>query len=97
MADTEDNFAELSDRCDRTIAYLNGIDPSALEEAKIAKSSSNSRMARVSLPGAPLSDGFRAPQFPVPRDDAYAILRSGGVSLGKPDFLQHLGPPNLDG
>ncbi|HEX7871959.1 MAG TPA: DUF1993 domain-containing protein [Sphingobium sp.] len=26
MADTETSFAELRDRCDRTIAYLNGID-----------------------------------------------------------------------
>jgi len=25
---------------------------------------------------------------------AYAILRNAGVSLGKPDFLQHLGPPS---
>jgi hypothetical protein len=23
------------------------------------------------------------------------ILRNQGVSLGKPDFMQHLGPPNI--
>jgi hypothetical protein len=26
---------------------------------------------------------------------AYALLRAQGVSLGKPDYLQHLGPPNI--
>lgn len=30
MPDTEKNFAELKDRCDRTIAYLNGFNASSL-------------------------------------------------------------------
>ena len=26
---------------------------------------------------------------------AYAILRANGVQIGKPDFLAHMGPPNI--
>jgi hypothetical protein len=39
--------------------------------------------------------GFALPNFFFHVTTAYAILRNAGVSLGKPDFLQHLGPPNL--
>ena len=31
MADTESSFADLTDRCDRSIAYLQGFDARALE------------------------------------------------------------------
>lgn len=39
--------------------------------------------------------GFALPNFFFHVTTAYAILRAAGVPLGKPDFLQHLGPPNL--
>ena len=38
---------------------------------------------------------FALPNFFFHVTTAYAILRNAGVSLGKPDFLQHLGPPNV--
>jgi hypothetical protein len=41
--------------------------------------------------------GFALPNFLFHATTAYAIFRNAGVSLGKPDFLQHLGPPNLGG
>ena len=31
MPDTEESFAELRERCDKTIAYLNGFDAASLE------------------------------------------------------------------
>ena len=37
--------------------------------------------------------GFALPNFFFHVTTAYAILRAAGVSLGKPDFLQHLGAP----
>jgi len=37
--------------------------------------------------------GFALPNFYFHVTSAYAILRNQGVSLGKPDFLRHLGPP----
>ena len=45
--------------------------------------------------GADYLTGFALPNFFFHATTAYAILRNAGVSLGKPDFLQHLGPPNL--
>jgi len=96
MADTEASFAELKDRCDRTIAYLNGIDRSALngsEEREVVLKFPNGQGYRWA--GAAYLTGFALPNFLFHATTAYAILRSAGVTLGKPDFLQHLGPPNL--
>jgi hypothetical protein len=45
--------------------------------------------------GAQYLAGFALPNFFFHVTTAYAILRNAGVSLGKPDFLQHLGPPNI--
>ena len=96
MPDTEKSFAELKDRCDRTIAYLQGFDASSL-------SGSDDRQIELKFPngsgyrfvGAQYLAGFALPNFFFHVTTAYAILRNAGVSLGKPDFLQHLGPPNL--
>jgi hypothetical protein len=96
MPDTEQSFAELQDRCDRTIAYLNGFDPAALagsEEREVVIKFPNGTGYRFA--GAEYLAGFALPNFFFHATTAYAILRNAGVSLGKPDFLQHLGPPNL--
>ena len=96
MADTEASFAELSDRCDRTIAFIQSVDPSIL-------AASADREIVLKLPngtgwrftGSDYVTRFALPNFFFHVTSAYAILRAAGVSLGKPDFLQHLGPPNL--
>ena len=96
MADTESSFAELRDRCDRTIAFIQSVDPGALDGAE-------TRNIELRFPngfgygfsGADYLTGFALPNFFFHVTTAYAILRAAGVSLGKPDFLQHLGPPNL--
>jgi hypothetical protein len=46
MPDTEQSFADLRERCDKTIAYLNGFDAASLA-AKGAASSSSSPMAKA--------------------------------------------------
>ena len=96
MTDTEQSFAELRDRCDRTITYLKRFDAQAL-------SGSEDREVVIKFPngmGYRFTGGRYLAQFAIPNfffhvTTAYAILRNAGVSLGKPDFLQHLGPPNL--
>ena len=96
MADTEASFAELKNRCDRTIAYLKSIDRAALngsEEREVVLKFPNGQGYRWQ--GAAYLTGFALPNFLFHATTAYAILRNAGVSLGKPDFLQHLGPPNL--
>jgi hypothetical protein len=96
MPDTEKSFAELRDRCDRTIAYLNTFDPSSLagsEDREVVIKFPNGMGYRF-LGGQYLA-GFALPNFFFHVTTAYAILRNAGVPVGKPDFLQHLGPPNL--
>jgi hypothetical protein len=96
MADTEASFAELKERCDRTIAFIQSVDPAALEAGA-------DREVSIRFPngmgytwtGRDYLTSFALPNFFFHATTAYAILRGAGVSLGKPDFLQHLGPPNL--
>ena len=96
MPDTEASFADLRARCDRTISFVEGVDPAALADAA-------SRRVEIRFPngmgyewtGAAYLTGFALPNFFFHVTTAYAIMRAGGVPLGKPDYLQHLGPPNL--
>jgi hypothetical protein len=96
MADTEKSFAELKERCDRTIDYLKGADPESLagsEDREVVITFPNGMGYR--FPGGRYLTGFALPNFFFHVTTAYAILRNAGVGLGKPDFLQHLGPPNI--
>jgi uncharacterized protein len=96
MPDTEQSFAELKDRCDRTIDYLRGFKPQDLagsEDREVVLTFPNGMGYR--FVGAQYLTGFALPNFFFHATTAYAILRNAGVSLGKPDFLQHLGPPTL--
>jgi hypothetical protein len=98
MPDTEATFAELRERCDKTIEFIRSADPALV-------ATSGDREVVLSFPngmgyrfkGAEYLTGFALPNFFFHVTTAYAILRTAGVSLGKPDFLQHLGPPNLTG
>jgi hypothetical protein len=98
MPDVEKNFAELKDRCDRTIQYLKGFGPDSLaggDDREVVLKFPNGMGYRFH--GAQYLAGFALPNFFFHVTTAYAILRNAGVSLGKPDFLQHLGPPNVIG
>ena len=96
MPDTEASFAELRDRCDRTIAYIRSADRAVLDagaDREVVLKFPNGMGYRFT--GSAYLTGFALPNFFFHVTTAYAILRAAGVSLGKPDFLQHLGPPNL--
>lgn len=96
MPDTETSFDELRERCRRTVDYIEGVDPAAFEGAE-------TREVVMKFPngmgyrwqGAEYLTGFALPNFFFHVTTAYALLRAAGVPVGKPDFLQHLGPPNL--
>jgi len=96
MPDTEATFAELRDRCARTVEYLQTLDAAALTDAaerEVVLSFPNGMGYRFT--GSDYLTSFALPNFFFHVTTAYAILRSAGVSLGKPDFLQHLGQPNI--
>jgi hypothetical protein len=94
MPDTEASFAELQARCDKTIAFIEGIDPAALaasEDREVSIRFPNGMGYRFT--GGDYLRRFALPNFYFHATMAYAILRAQGVSLGKPDYLQHLGLP----
>jgi len=96
MADEEASFAELSDRCRRTITFIEGVAAEALdgaEDREVVITFPNGMGYRFS--GAAYLTGFALPNFFFHVTMAYAVLRAEGVGLGKPDYLAHLGPPNI--
>ncbi len=96
MPDTEASFAELNARCQKTIDFIRGVDPSKFDGA-------DEREVQLKFPhgtgyrftGREYLTGFVLPNFFFHVTTAYALLRANGVGVGKPDFLQHLGPPNI--
>jgi uncharacterized protein len=94
MPDTESSFAELKDRCRRTIDFVQSVDRSAIEagaEREIVLSFPNGVGYRFQ--GGAFLTGFALPNFFFHVTTAYAVLRTKGVNVGKADFLQHLGQP----
>ncbi len=92
MPDTEETFADLRARCDKTIAYLQGIDRAAIDgqEERAIELKFPNGMA-LNFVGQSYLIGFAIPNFYFHVTTAYAILRAQGVELGKLDFLAHLG------
>lgn len=94
MPDVEASFAELKERCGRTIAFVESVDAAASgAEHEVELKFPNGTGYRFT--GQAYLTGFALPNFFFHVTTAYGILRSAGVPLGKPDFLQHLAPPNI--
>lgn len=93
MPDEETTFAQLKERCDKTIAYLQSIDPAAFDagaDKEVVITFPNG--AGIKFDGATFLTGFAVPNFYFHATTTYAILRAQGVEVGKQDFLSHLGP-----
>jgi hypothetical protein len=94
MPDTESTLAELQDRCRRTIEFVQSVAPASFEGAdtrEVLMKFPNGMGYRFA--GSAYLTGFALPNFFFHATTAYALMRAQGVSLGKPDFLQHLGQP----
>ena len=93
MADDETTFAQLKARCDKTIAYLQSIDPAAYDAGASREVVINfPNGAGVKFDGATFLTGYALPNFYFHATTTYAILRANGVRLGKQNFLAHLAP-----
>jgi hypothetical protein len=96
MPDTEETFAQLKERCDKTIAFVQSVTTAQLD-------GSETREVILKFPsgngyrfdGLEYLTKFMLPNFFFHATTAYAILRANGVQIGKPDFLAHMGLPNL--
>lgn len=93
MPDAEASFAELKARCDKTIAYLQSLDPAAYDAGlarEVVITFPNG--AGIRFDGHTFLTGFAVPNFYFHAMAAYSILRAQGVEIGKQDFLAHLAP-----
>jgi hypothetical protein len=94
MPDDEKTFAELAERCRKTIEFIAGVDRAAFDGAEareVVLKFPNGMGYRFT--GNDYLTKFALPNFFFHVTTAYALLRAHGVALGKPDFLQHLGQP----
>jgi hypothetical protein len=97
MPDTETSFAELKARCQKTIDYIKSVDPSkyaGAEDREVVIKFPDGQGYRFT--GRVYLTGFVLPNLYFHATTAYALLRANGVQVGKPDFLAHLGMPNLE-
>ena len=96
MPDTEQSFAELKARLQKTIDFVESVDRAKIdgaEDREIELKFPNGMGYRFN--GERFLNGFALPNFYFHSTMAYALLRANGAPLGKPDFLAHLGAPNL--
>ena len=87
-ADTETTFEELYARIDKTLAFINGIDPKAFEgrdNAEIVLAFGTT--FRREFTAAQYLRTWALPNFDFHAPTAYNILRANGVAIGKMDFL----------
>lgn len=87
--DSERTLAALRDRVNETIAFVENIDPSAFEGAEEKLIPVPFAPGKVAT-GHDMTLQFSLPNFYFHTTHAYAILRSGGVPLGKRSFIPHL-------
>ena len=87
MPDTETTLAQLRDRIGRTVAFLNTLTAAEIDGSEDRDIELKMRDRTLNLKGQPYLLNFVTPNFYFHVTAAYAILRSKGVPIGKPDYL----------
>ena len=87
IEDTETTFAELIDRCHKTISYLNTLTPAQIDGSEEKEIILPMGKQSMTFQGMPYLLGFVLPNVYFHVTTTYAILRHNGVELGKIDFL----------
>lgn len=87
--DEEKSIADLLGRIERTRAFIAGIDAKAYEgsDSRILKIKLGRNQPETEMAGQDYLAKIVLPNFFVHASMAYAILRHGGVEIGKGDFL----------
>ena len=87
FSDDEKSFDELQQRIAKTVAFLNGIDPSAIVGQEGRAIVLKRQTGDIHLTGATYLQGLALPNFYFHIVTAYDILRHNGVEIGKSDYL----------
>lgn len=85
--DNEKTFAELYDRIDRTVAFLNTLTPGQIDGSEEKSIKLKLPNYELTLMGMQFLLNFSMPHFYFHVTTAYNILRHNGVVLAKEDFL----------
>lgn len=85
--DVEQTFEELEARIDKTVAFLEGVDPRALDGSETREITLTVGGKPMPFQGADYLFRFVLPNFYFHLATAYDILRHNGVEVGKRDFL----------
>jgi hypothetical protein len=85
--DDEATFDELQQRIAKTVAFLKGIDASAIAGQEGREIVLKRTTGDIHLTGAAYLQGLALPNFYFHVVTAYDILRHNGVELGKSDYL----------
>ncbi len=86
-ADDETTFEELFARIDRVRAFLDALDPAAIEAGVDRTIEIRVRDQQFTFQGIDFLNRWSLPNFYFHLGMAYALLRHNGVALGKRDFL----------
>ena len=87
MADTETSLAQLRQRIALTVEFLNSLTAADLDGSEDRDIEIKLRDRTLNMKGQAFLLSFVTPNFYFHVTTAYAILRSKGVPIGKPDFL----------
>ena len=85
--DNEKTFAELQARLDKTIAFLDSLTEAQFEGAADRDIVLQLRDRKLEFKGAPYLLQWANPNIYFHITTAYALLRHGGVEIGKRDYL----------
>ena len=88
VADTELTFAELQARIDAALAFIEGLSPASFDAAatrEIVTQAGTPKEKRFT--GLSYLLNYGLPHFFFHTTTAYAILRHGGVEVGKKDYI----------
>jgi hypothetical protein len=85
--DNEASFAELIERCRKTVAYLESLKPEQIDGSEDRTVTWKTRSAEKSMQGLPYLLHHVIPNVYFHVTTAYAILRHNGLEVGKQDFL----------
>jgi hypothetical protein len=88
--DNEKTFADLYDRINRTIAFLESFRPQQIDGTEDKQISFEVGGKKMNFTGTGMLMNFSIPNVFFHATVTYAILRHNGVEIGKSDFLGNL-------
>jgi hypothetical protein len=85
--DTEETFAELRARLDRTAGFIRTLTPGQIDGSEDREIVIRVAGNEMRFQGQPYLVQFMLPNLYFHATAAYAILRHNGVEIGKRDFM----------